>query len=182
MAFFIPLAWLNYLEFLCGGGMFKKTYVEILMKVRRRAPGGRREDESEVSRESQHPFPHMLAPSLVACTISAVLPLPLSSPQLCQIMTFPIFPLVRWSLVPPLPLCLPSSFIFNTAVSWHLALPLPLALDISLVSSILYFSFQVIFSVLGTLKKKNVKTGYLLFVQHIKLVNISGNTNVARYV
>jgi len=48
MTFFISAACLNNLEFLCGG-VFKKTSVEILMKVRRGAPGGRREDESEVN-------------------------------------------------------------------------------------------------------------------------------------
>lgn len=57
----VSAACLNYLEFLSGGWMFKETYVEKLMKVRRRVPGGRREDESEVNRESQHLSRHAIS-------------------------------------------------------------------------------------------------------------------------
>lgn len=92
---------LNYLKFLSGSWMFKKTYVEKLMKVSRRVPGGRREDESEVNREAQHLsslptslFPRWLSPACLAFTLAFFFRLPTSAVPKYDISYPPISELI----------------------------------------------------------------------------------------
>lgn len=98
-------------------------------------PGAEEKMNQKVNRESQHLSTHAHTHSLphsLAASLSTIHPLSLSPPQPRQNMTFLIYPLADWSVVPPLPLCLPSSFIFNAAVRSHLELPFPVTLNPSL--------------------------------------------------
>lgn len=117
-------ACLNYLEFLCCGGMFKKAYAEILMKVRRGAPGGRcgkmnqKFDENPRHLFTQTPPPSPPRLHLVRRVASP----PSAHPQLWRNETFLIVALMQPSLVPLLlrrafpPL---SSLMQLLAVCWN---------------------------------------------------------------
>ncbi len=114
---FVSPVHLNYLVFLCGGGMFKKRMLKYWWRWEEERLGAGGKMNQKLT-ENLNISPH--TPSLSSSCLSTIHPLPLSPPRLRQNMTFLIFPLAGWSLGPPLPLCLPFSFIFNAPVSCHL--------------------------------------------------------------
>lgn len=111
-------------------------------------PGGRREDESEVNRKSQHLSRHAdLPPSLAVSSLSTIRtpsPQPTLALPKYDISYLPISRLIFGSSFSSLP---SPSLIFNAAVSCHLDLSrvslLHLALDFSSAENYTFTSSKI---------------------------------------